>query len=149
MTAPPIFARFGDQMRADRIEVDVAYESKQVPVCIDQSGTIASLEKVPGRRYVTLQLAGVTGGEDAHQVAERCVCNFYREVDVIRHPAVGIQAGPIAVEGFGQYRLEAQVVVAIAEYRQAVIASEHGMVQAASDVNATLSRHRMALPWTI
>ena len=148
MTAPWIVARISDHTRADRIEVDVAHESKQVALRIDQSGTIAPLEKVPGRWYGSLQLAGVARGDDAHQVAERRVGDLDRKVDVIRHPAVGDQARPVAVERLGQDRLEAQVVVAIAENGLAVIASQHGMVQTAADVQATLSWHRTALPWT-
>ncbi len=149
MTAPRMIARIGHHARADRIEVDVAHKCKQVAICIHQPGTIAPLEKVPGRGYGTLELTGVTGGQYAHQVAERRVSDLDRKVDVIWHPAVGEQDRPVAIERIGQDRLEAQVVVAIAEYGLAVIASEDGMVQTAADMQATLSWHRMALPWTI
>jgi hypothetical protein len=141
MAAPAIVAWIGHHARANRVEMDVAHERQQIAIRVDQSRPVAALEQVAGRRDRPLFRPGVTGCDDAHHRPERRLGDPDRQVNVIRHPAVGEQACAVALEGASHDFLEAQVVVTGAKDGLAVVAPQHGVVQATRDVNATLAWH--------
>jgi len=97
---------------------------------------------VPRCRHGALPPARVTGGDDAHHPAQWRFGDPDGHVNVIRHPAMGEQRGAVTVEGFGKDFLEAQILVAAAEDSLVVITAQHGVIDAARDMNSTLAWHR-------
>ncbi len=123
MAAPAVIRSVRNDPGAHGILVNVANEREQIAIRSDEPCVIAPLEQVTGGRHRSLDAPGIAARDQTHDVAERRSVHLQREVDVVRHPAVGVQTNAVALERVWEDALERQEVVAAAKDGLAVIAT--------------------------
>mgnify|MGYP003460446431 FL=1 len=92
---------------------------------------VASLEQVSRRVQGSLKVAGIAGGHALHQPSERYLCYPGHHVQVIAHPAIGMDTHFGLAGCFGDDFLESIAISITVEDLLAMIAPQRDVVKAA------------------
>jgi len=92
MARPSIRRGIAGQTCANGIEVDVSEQRQQVIVSIYQQCVVAAFKQVTRRLQVLLDYASIVTGDSLDYLSEWGVCNLQEQVNVVGHPAVGVQS---------------------------------------------------------
>jgi hypothetical protein len=139
---PRVFAGMGNQPCPHGVQVDVSHELEQVSVVLDQQGVIAPLEQVAVRAERPLEIPCVTRRDPLHRARERHVRYLHEQVQVVRHPAVGVQRRCVTPDGAGDDLIEPLAILGAREDRVLMIATQGDMVVSARHVHSRATRHR-------
>jgi hypothetical protein len=123
MAAPAVVRSVGDNPSPNRVLVNVTNEREQMAIRGDEPRAIATFEQVTGSRDHSLPEPRIAACKQTHHVAERGGVDLQREVDVVRHPAMCVQASTVPFESIRGDALEGQKVIVALKNCLAVIAT--------------------------
>jgi hypothetical protein len=130
-----------DEPRAERIQMDVAYQLQEVRLLLDEDRFVPILEEVACAAVATVERTGISGEEARHHSRQRMRSGSDQQMDVIR------QEGPRQDR---QARLRHQrgkpvekiLAVCVSKEKGTPINPSHdGMMKGAGPVNAWSPRH--------
>lgn len=98
MTAPAIVGEACNHPGAYRVHMNVSHQLLQVAVFLHEDGAITSLEQVSRPTFAQIDSPCVVAGEVGHKASQWFRTGLYGHMDVIRHPAIGMQTMFVAAE---------------------------------------------------
>jgi hypothetical protein len=131
MSALRILDGASNPLRANRIQVDVPDQFQQIAIRIHQKGTITSLKDVITRTATALLLPSVAPGNTHHRFPEGNITDLNSHMDMIRHPAVGMDPHSEMINDLGQQRAEAVSILRPEENLLTMIAAQDDVVKLA------------------
>jgi hypothetical protein len=141
MAGPRVLGRISHDSGFDRIEMDVSKACDEVAIDINQPCFVSTLEAVTRRAQLSMPKARVTHGDALHQLAQWLVMNLDKRMQVIGHPAEGMQACNADAEAFGDNVVEHVAISGCREELSAVISAENYVIEPAGHMQARWSRH--------
>lgn len=121
MARPWIQRGIAGQTCANGIEVDVPEQRQQVIVCIYQQCVVSAFKQVTRCLQVLLDYASIVTGDSLHYLSEWGIRNLQEQVNVVSHPAVGVQSRIQFFQGSFDDSVQQVAVPGRVEDRAAVI----------------------------
>jgi hypothetical protein len=117
-----------DDLRLDRIPVNVAHERMQVALLLDEESLISALEQVADSSMPAVEPFRVGGVQTRHHARKRNLAGAEGKVDVVAHEAIGQQAEPESLAVVSQAREVLVSVDVVAEYGSTLITARRDVV---------------------
>jgi hypothetical protein len=88
-----------------------------------------------------IEIAGVAAGQESHESGKRFCTDLEGHVNVIGHPAIGMQAVPVADQAILQKALPLVPIITVQKYWLTRIAPQNRVIKAAGNVESWFSRN--------
>jgi hypothetical protein len=134
-----------DDPGAHGIQVDIPNDLYQIAIRRYETSVIPALEEMPRRRNGSLVVTRVPTGDRVDHAPERSFIHACEQVDVIGHPAVGMQADVMSLCGFADDGVELVAIVRRPEDRFAMVTAKGHMVEPTRYVDAGCTWHGAGL----
>lgn len=121
--------------------MDVANHGKQISLSVDEPRVVTAFKKMPRCLQSKLYGARVPARNSVDNFPERPVGDLYQEVNVIGHPAIGMDSGAQGVGCFSHHCRHEIAIRVSKEDRLAVIAPERDVVEASRHVQTKATSH--------
>ena len=145
-----------DDLRAERIEVEIADEFQEVRLLLHDDGLVPVLKEVPHPVMVPIEGPGVAGEQGAHAAGEGALAGPDQKMRMVGQEGPGVNRPRPGPRHGGQAGHEVGPVAVIAEERGPLNPARHDVVEGRVGVEAWLpghdagqsstSRHRMQRP---
>jgi hypothetical protein len=116
--------------------VEISEKSEEISLALDAKGLVAALEEVADPPVTPVEPLTVEGLEGKHDAGECHRATLQREVDVIAHQAVGVDA---ELETFSAHGEPLQVdvsILVIAEDGLALVPARDHVINTTGDIQA-------------
>ena len=124
LSGPGVVRRGIHELRADRIELDVAAAGEKIAFGIDQRGAETAFEQAAGALVLVVEPGDVEAAHLLHHQGQaRIVRRRRQQVQVVRHQDISVDRHFVEAGRFLQPDQEALVVGLFAEDRLTVIAT--------------------------
>ncbi len=105
MPAVLIVLRSCDHLSPHRIQMDVAHEFSKVAIGLAEDRFVAALKQMTNLLVLSIVILTVTGEQSVHNATDRIAKHLNKEMDVIRHQAIGVEVErPLGFLGTGEKR---------------------------------------------
>ena len=141
MRRPGVVGRVVDDMSFDGIQMDVSKQDEELGIDLDESGFVASLEEVTRGLQGSVAIAGVAHRNALHDVPERTVGDLNQRVQMIGHPAEGMDTGIESSQNVGDDVVECLSISAATEECLTVVTAKNDVIAATRGVQARRSWH--------
>jgi hypothetical protein len=142
VAGPWVFGRIGDQAGADRIEMNVTDKRYQVGIGIHKHRVVTSFEKVASGIQARLHLAGVLAGNSKNELAQRRIGNLYQHMNMIGHPAEGVNPRRQAMNCFANHIIQPAAIGLGEKDWLPMVAAQGDVIETAWDMQSEPARHR-------
>lgn len=125
----------------DRVEMNLSQQREHVGIGIDQHCFVSALEQMSRRVQLFMAIARVTRSNALHDLAERAIGDLNEQVDMVGHPAKGVDASAKSFNHLGNNGIELESVNDGGKQFLAMIATQHHMIKADGNMNSGESGH--------
>jgi hypothetical protein len=121
--------------------MNIAHELQQVGVSINQYGPVSPFKQMPGPLHPFVRRPGVLCTEPSHQMGQRPIADLHGHVNVVGHPAIGMDAASITFQSRSEEGHPAVTIRVGKEDSLSVITPQDDMVKATGHVQSRFARH--------
>jgi hypothetical protein len=145
---PGIIGWIGYETGSDGIHVYVAKQRKEVAVYINEFCSVTPFEEVAAGIKLPVARTSVPLGDPLDDCSQRKLTDLHYRMQMIRHPAEGVDANAEAANYIGNDAVQLRSVGGLAEQGLTVIASQNDVVVPARHVQSRSAWHpcRSTLP---
>jgi hypothetical protein len=121
----------------------VAQQFFQIFVFLDKNCPIPPFEQMARSEDFPIEKPRVATGDESHESGEGLYIDLDRHMYMVGHPAIGMEAMPVANECLLNYVFPLIAIFAIDKNGLSTIASQNDMVETARQVEPWSARHRI------
>jgi hypothetical protein len=130
-----------DKPSSDRIQMDVSYEFKEIAVRVDQDRLVAPLKQVSAAMLAAVNPPCIAKREVLDDDGKLNPTDLDKEVHMVRHPAVAVNAIPKSPDSLGDESFQLGMISFAKENPLAAIAAQDDVVYPAGDMNSRFPCH--------
>jgi len=145
VTAPGIGVEKFNDLRPQRVLMNILYETNEIGIPIAKNGLVPALEEMPDRAIFPVKVHGIGLVHALHSFGERDIRGLDEQMHMVVHQDVRIDAATSAILVDCECEEVLLEISCVLEYTLLLVAPDDDMIEGAGKLYARLARHEESI----